>query len=122
MKTENFEIINPFPIENKLFPLYLNACDVFVLTSFNEGSPNVIKEAMACNVPIVSTDVGDVKEVILDTEGCFITSYDPVDVANKIDKAMAFNMSTKGRENIEFLESNVIANNLISIYREVITK
>jgi glycosyltransferase involved in cell wall biosynthesis len=60
-------------------PLFMNACDVLILASEGEGSPMVIKEAMACNLPIVSVDVGDVAEVIGRTagrtspiEGCFL--------------------------------------------------
>src|SRR5690606_12582973 len=45
-------------------PFVLNAVDGVLLCSDNEGSPTIIKEAMACNLPIVSTDVGDVKERI----------------------------------------------------------
>jgi glycosyltransferase involved in cell wall biosynthesis len=58
-------------------PLVMNACDVLVLTSDSEGSPTVIKEAMACNLPIVSVDVGDVAELITDTENCYICRQDP---------------------------------------------
>ncbi len=57
--------------------LYYNASDVLILTSLFEGSPNVIKEAMACNCPIIATDVGDVKELINSTDGCFITGFSP---------------------------------------------
>jgi teichuronic acid biosynthesis glycosyltransferase TuaC len=64
-------------IPHEKIPLYLSAADALLLSSHFEGSPNAVKEAMACNCPIVSTDVGDVKEVIGDTESCYITSYDP---------------------------------------------
>ena len=100
--------------------VYYNAADLTLLTSIHEGSPNVIKEAMACNCPIVSTDVGDVKEVIGDTEGCYITSYDPDDVAHKINQAILFNKRTNGRESIKHLDSNKLAKKMINLYREIL--
>ncbi len=99
--------------------LYYSAVDVLVLTSFHEGSPNVIKEAMACNCPIVSTDVGDVREVVDDTEGCFICSYDPIDLSSKILKAVEFGSRTNGRDKIKHLDISLIANRIVSIYYEL---
>ncbi|MGH2506607.1 MAG: glycosyltransferase, partial [Ktedonobacteraceae bacterium] len=49
---------------------YINACNAVILPSYAEGSPNIVKEAMACNVPVVATDVGDVSDVIWGTQGC----------------------------------------------------
>ena len=119
---DNHEIklINPYPIQHKEFSNYLNKASVFVLTSYNEGSPNVIKEAMACNIPIVSTNVGDVKEIISNTEGCYITSFEPEDVAGKIKKAIAFGKRTTGREDIKHLESSVVAKKIIERYLKAI--
>ena len=97
-------------------PYYYNGADMLILTSLSEGSPNVIKEAMACNCPIVATDVGDVKEVIGDTEGCYLTSFDPVDVAKKIQKALAFGKRTNGREKIKRFDSKLIAKQIIEVY------
>jgi glycosyltransferase involved in cell wall biosynthesis len=92
------------------------------LTSFHEGSPNVIKEAMACNCPIVSTDVGDVKDVIGNTEGCYITTFDLQDVIRKIKMALDFGKRTKGRERImqAGLDSKTIANRIIDVYHQVL--
>ncbi len=119
---EELKYLNPFPIKHTEFPDYLNKSSVFVLTSYNEGSPNVIKEAMACNIPIVSTNVGDVEEVISNTQGCFITTFEPEDLADKIIKALEFGKRTTGREDIKHLESSIVANRIISIYKEIIEK
>lgn len=119
---KSLKLVNPFPIEQSQFPIFLNQASVFVLTSYNEGSPNVIKEAMACNIPIVSTDVGDVKEVIGKTDGCYIASFDPKDVADKIKKALAFGKRTTGREDIKHLEASVIAKKIINVYNKVLEK
>lgn len=98
---------------------YFNAADLVLLLSFHEGSPNVIKEAMACNCPIVSTNVGDVEEVINKTEGCFICSYKPEDVAEKITKAIKFGKRTNGREMIKHLESGVVAKEIVALYESI---
>jgi len=104
--------------------LLLNACEVLVLPSISEGSPQIIKEAMACNCPIVSTDVGDVRWVIGNTEGCYICTFSPNDVAEKIQMAMEF-ARTKGRTNgrqriIELgLDSGSIARRIVEVYKTV---
>ena len=98
----------------------INACDCVLLTSFNEGSPQIIKEALACNVPIVTTDVGDVRIVIGNTDGCYICSYKADDVADNIKKAIAFGRPTKGRNNIHYLNNKHIAKQIMSIYKSVL--
>lgn len=117
---DEIELINPYPISPDDFPKYLNNSSLFVLTSYQEGSPNVIKEAMACNIPIVSTDVGDVKEVISNTEGCYLTSFDPEDLAGKIVQALEFNRRTTGREDMKHLEIGLVAERIISIYKKLL--
>jgi glycosyltransferase involved in cell wall biosynthesis len=62
-------------------PLWLNASDCLILTSEHEGSPNIVKEALACGVPVVSVDVGDVAERIDGISGCHICSADPRNLA-----------------------------------------
>ena len=117
--SKDFEVLNPYPIDNRDFPDYLNACDVFVLTSYNEGSPNVIKEAMACNIPIISTPVGDVVEVLGDTPGCYLVGFDPEDVADKLKKALQFNKKTTGRVTIKDLDDRIVSQKIINIYKRV---
>ena len=104
---------------------YINACDVAVLSSFSEGSPQFIKEVLACNCPIVSTDVGDIKWCIGDTEGCYLTSFEPKDVAEKINLALKFSNEktrTKGRERITALglDAGTIAKRILEVYEKVL--
>ena len=63
---------------------YINACNALILSSISEGSPNIVKEAMACNVPVVSTDVGDVFEVIGRTRGCRVCAHNPDSLAEAL--------------------------------------
>jgi glycosyltransferase involved in cell wall biosynthesis len=95
---------------------YYCASDVVILSSTREGSPNVIKEAMACNRPIVATDVGDIKEIFGGIEGCYISDFEATDLAEKIKSALLFKGQTKGREQIEYLRSELIAKKLYGIY------
>lgn len=102
--------------------LLLNASNLLLLTSKSEGSPQVIKEAMACNCPIVATDVGDIREVISETEGCYITTSDPNDVADKISLAFKFNRRTTGNEKIKHFDNDLVAKKVYEIYKNVIAK
>ena len=56
-------------VPNAEMPWYYSAADAMVLCSNSEGSPTAVKEALACNIPVVTTDVGDVREIINGIEG-----------------------------------------------------
>ncbi|UCC76165.1 MAG: glycosyltransferase [Anaerolineales bacterium] len=100
-------------------PLYMNACDVFALASDYEGSPVVIKEAMACNLPIVSVSVGDVKQVIGETQGCYICQRDPADMAQKLRLALSRGRRTDGRRVIQRLGLDTTLDSLLRIYEDL---
>jgi teichuronic acid biosynthesis glycosyltransferase TuaC len=113
---DGLEIVNPFPVDHSLIPFYMNAADLLLLTSFSEGSPNIIKEALACNCPIVSTDVGDVAEHLSNIEGCFVSSFDADDVAAKITAILKANKRTDARDNIRHLDKAEIAKRILAVY------
>ena len=75
-------------ISNEEIPKLLNCADVFVFASLYEGSPTVIKEALACNIPVVSVDVGDVRSVIYEINGCYIAKRTIDDFSNKVEKVL----------------------------------
>jgi len=101
--------------------LLFSAVDLLLMTSLYEGSPQVIKEAMACNCPIVSTDVGDVKYVIGETANCYICNYDPFEIASRIDLLLSNQFRTDGRERIIKLglTIDIIANKINNIYEQI---
>ena len=107
---------------HEVVPLYMNACDVLLLVSDAEGSPMVVKEAMACNLPVVSVPVGDVADVIGKTEGCYLCTQDPADVAEKLLLALKQPRRTNGREDISHMDGGVIAKKIKEIYEEVLKK
>jgi teichuronic acid biosynthesis glycosyltransferase TuaC len=122
---ENVELVCPYPVNHSDVPKYLNEADVLVFPSFMEGSPNVIKEAMACNCPIVSTDVGDVKWVLGETKGCYIASFDPKDFATKIKLAIdspTLKGRTNGRQRIMDLglDQETVAKRIKAVYQKAL--
>jgi len=99
--------------------LLMNAVDAVLMTSFSEGSPQFIKEAMAVNCPIVSVDVGDVREVIDDTENCFVCSHSEKEISEALQKIFFVNKRTFGREKILKFDNKIVAEKIIEIYKNV---
>jgi glycosyltransferase involved in cell wall biosynthesis len=121
-KKYNVELL---PIYNKTpqeVVQYMNAADCLLLTSVQEGSPNVIKEAMACNCPIVSTDVGDVRERLTGLDGCYILPekdmQSPDALANLIGEAICYGKRTEGYNRIinDELTIQQIAKRIMACY------
>lgn len=122
---ENAELIELKGYTKEEVALLMSACNLQLTTSFRESGPLVVKEAMACNRPIVTTDVGDVREVIGNTEGCYITSFNLKECTEKIKKAIIFSQtrgSTNGRERIIKigLDNSLIAKKITKIYNSVL--
>jgi len=123
---KNIEIKFLRDVDVDKVPLYMNASDVVCLSSFREGSPNVVKEAMACNRPIVSTDVGDVSWLFQNTTGCYISKqYGIKSYSSLLKETLEFSIKyefSNGRDRIIELglDSKSVAENLIFIYKNVI--
>lgn len=122
------EIINKVDIEllvvndvsQEQLNLYYNAADVLLMTSLYEGSPNIVKEAMACNLPIVSTDVGDLRERLEGVKYCYITSYDLDEIKEKVLNTFQVGETSNGRAMVENLEIIKIAKQIQMKYQELL--
>lgn len=104
--------------------ILMSKCQALLLTSIREGSPQVVKEAMACGCPIVSVDVGDVAERLDGVEGCkVVASRDPKDLAKALEYAITHGR-TQGRDKLlaDGLDNAQIAQKLIDIYTKLIKK
>jgi glycosyltransferase involved in cell wall biosynthesis len=99
---------------------YMSACDALVFPSYQEGSPNIVKQAMACNLPIVATDVGDVRSVISHTDGCYVCDPDVGEFAARLRLILQRQRRTNGREIVRHLDGPNVARSVIEVYEEVL--
>ena len=115
--------------------LRMNACDLFALPSHSEGSPQALKEAMACNCPIVATDMADVRSLLGDMPGHYILrnprktterwdgdEHSLNEMIELMKVALQFNQRTHGRERIVELgyTNEQVAEQLIAIYKSLV--
>lgn len=111
--------------ERQQVNVLMNACNCALLTSHSEGSPQFIKEAMSCNCPVVSTEVGDVRYLLDNLEGCYITPTETAEVAKNIILSLAYESKkgkTKARDRIFKLglDQKSIALRIMSVYNELL--
>jgi glycosyltransferase involved in cell wall biosynthesis len=77
-------------------PLYMNACEAMLMTSFIEGSPNAVKEALACNLPVISVAVGDVREQLAGVTRCAIVPRDAAGIAEALVRSLTSDQRDRG--------------------------
>jgi glycosyltransferase involved in cell wall biosynthesis len=101
-------------------PLYLNAADCLLCTSSAEGSPTIVKEAMACNLPVVSVDVGDVRERIERLDNCHIRTSVPDDLAGALVSVLRSRRRSNGRMAAAAVSTEACRNRLLSVYERLL--
>ena len=120
----NIQIISKVPHHE--IPYYINSSEALILPSEAEGMPNVVLESMSCGIPVISTDVGDVKEFIAHDQNGLIIKKDPQDIADKILYLLEKNKSSKFGKlaRITIIKKGLSweksANNYINIYKRLI--
>ena len=117
------KLIIAWGVDHAEMPTYMNACDVLVFTSMQEGSPNAVKEALACNLPVVSVPVGDVAMRIQGIEGCQLCADDsPESVAAALERVLRRGQRSASRERVKNLDEKIITGQVIRIYQSTLVK
>lgn len=101
----------------------MNACDALLFTSMQEGSPNAVKEALACNLPVVSVPVGDVPLRLKGVKGCELCPDDQADtIVAALERVLRRRERSEGRAAVQDLNERVLTERLIDIYRSVLPR
>ncbi len=100
-------------------PLLMCAADCLLVTSRSEGSPNIVKEALACALPVVSVDVGDVKERLVGVSPSYLVSRDPDEIADAVTKILFTRQRSNGRKAAEALSHTQIARRWAEVYESL---
>lgn len=117
------ELVVTWGVRHEDMPYYYNACDAMVFTSMQEGSPNVVKEALACDLPIVSVAVGDVPLRLRDVAGCEVCADEqPETIAAALERVLRRGERVAGRGAVAELDENAITRRVIGIYRDAVRR
>ena len=103
-------------------PFYLNGADCLLLASEFEGSPNILKEALACNLPVASVDVGDAKERL---EGVFpsrVVRRDARELGMALAEILQEPRRSNGRDHIGACSEEKVAEAVSIVYRQVLQR
>ena len=101
--------------------MVINSTDLLLVTSLSETGPLIVKEAMACNIPVISTDVGDVKQIFKNVNGYYVTDYNANTIARIVDSLITKNIRTQGRDQIIKLglDGNNVAKRVYEFYKTI---
>jgi glycosyltransferase involved in cell wall biosynthesis len=119
---EPVEVVPLSGIAPQRVPLYLSACDAMLMVSYTEGSPNAVKEAMACNLPVVSVPVGDVRELLADVQSSAVRPRDPQLLGLELAVLLKGSARSNGREVVQArgLDLSSVARRVTAVYRRVL--
>jgi glycosyltransferase involved in cell wall biosynthesis len=123
-RAEPLELVPLWDVAPDRVLLYMNACDALLMTSFLEGSPNVVKEAMACNLPVVSVRVGDVPELVAGVKGCVICPREAEALGAALVQVLRDGQRSAGRMALQRkgLDQETVARKIMTVYAEVLAQ
>src|SRR5262249_9314491 len=103
-----------------VIPAMMNASDCLLLTSDSEGSPVVVQEALACNLPVVSVDVGDVRERLRGIWPSQIVDRNPEEIGKAIAEVLKSGQRSNGRSTVRDISCAAVAERTIAVYRQAL--
>jgi glycosyltransferase involved in cell wall biosynthesis len=119
--TARARLVVGWEVPHKQIPEYMAACDALIFTSSQEGSPNAVKEALACDLPVVSVPVGDVAERIQGIAGCELCADDqPETIAAALARVLARGGRIDGRSAVGQLDEHLLTQKVVGIYHAVL--
>jgi teichuronic acid biosynthesis glycosyltransferase TuaC len=111
------ELVLGWGVPHDRMPYLMNAADALIFTSLQEGSPNAVKEALACNLPVVSVPVGDVAERLRGVSGCELVPEDSAAALGAaLERVLQRGGRSDGRAAVACLDERVIAQRVIDVY------
>lgn len=118
----SIELVVAFREPQPRLSLFMSACDALLFPSIHEGSPNVVKQAMACNLPIIATDVGDIREVIEGTRWCYLCPPDVDAFTAKLQEILRYRERTNGRERVQRFHPREVTARIIEVYERTLAR
>lgn len=110
-------------VNPNMVPTFINSSEFVLLTSDEEGSPNIIREALSLNKPVFSVDVGDAKRQLAGLNNSAIISRDPQEAAETIKRVLSIPYVDNTRDTKQsVLDLNVIIKDVIDIYQQLSNK
>ncbi len=115
------ELLHGGTIEPADLPLWMNAANVVLVPSANEGFGLVAVEALACDVPVLSTPVGIAPTLLRSVDGCLVAPFDANAWAAAARPHLdASDPRVTGRERAEWFSSEMLAARVLVAYRELL--
>jgi glycosyltransferase involved in cell wall biosynthesis len=118
----SLELVPLWGVKPDMVPAYMNACNAMLMTSLIEGSPNVVKEALACNANVIAVPVGDAHEMLEGVQNCQRVSRQPEQIAAALCDVLQNNELSNGRLRLQErrLSLDGVAQQVLEVYRQAL--